>query len=270
MPEPISDSSPGILGRAVEENAVALWRSWSGREGTIYSEDRDRSFVVGGVAHPAFNHLFRLRLEGAVVGPFIERSLDPFRERGVPCFCWIDPAAALPVRAELERAGLAYSFTASGMAVPQEKIASEGSPPAGPVIEEVLDREGLKQWCTVISEGSSFAGDAAAAWLGLHSAIPFGPGTDRRHFLARLDGEPVGTSSLFFEAGVAGIYSVVVLQAHRRCGVGTALSLAALEQARASGFSFSVLVSTVMGIGLYRRLGFREYRRWEGWLWSPG
>ena len=88
-----------------------------------------------------------------------------------------------------------------------------------------------------------------------------GSGGRWRHYLGRLGGEPVATSALFFAAGVAGVYCVSTIESARRRGIGAAVTLAALREARDLGHGLAVLTSSEMGYSVYRKLGFVEYCR---------
>jgi GNAT superfamily N-acetyltransferase len=85
------------------------------------------------------------------------------------------------------------------------------------------------------------------------------------HFAATLSGRPVGETTLFLGAGVAGVYDVEVLEGFRSRGLGTALVSAALERARALGCPAAVLAATCLGLGVYERLGFRQVGRLSFW-----
>ena len=104
---------------------------------------------------------------------------------------------------------------------------------------------------------------AVYAQLGAASAAPW------RYYLGSLDGVPVATVKLFYAAGVVSVQHVMTLPEARRRGIGAALVVGALHQARLAGYRLAILTTTPVGYGLYRRLGFREYGRWSGYLWRP-
>ncbi|HEX4207488.1 MAG TPA: GNAT family N-acetyltransferase, partial [Ktedonobacteraceae bacterium] len=58
---------------------------------------------------------------------------------------------------------------------------------------------------------------------------------------------------------VACIGPVVTLPQARRQGIGAAMTLVVLREARAQEYRISVLTASPMGINIYRRIGFQEY-----------
>jgi GNAT superfamily N-acetyltransferase len=130
----------------------------------------------------------------------------------------------------------------------------------------VSDVETLKQWCHTLVvgfEGPDFMEDA---WLELWGTVGLGTQSPMSHYLGRLNGKPVATSSMFLGAGVAGIYDVVTLPEARRQGIGAAITLAPLREARALGYRVGILHASEMGFSVYHRIGFREYCRIDNYI----
>ncbi len=87
------------------------------------------------------------------------------------------------------------------------------------------------------------------------------------HFLARYQGEPVATASIYLGAGVAGLYDVVTMPEVRERGIGSALCTMALQTVRDMGYRYGVLQSSKMGYRIYQRLGFEEIGRLLHYNW---
>lgn len=75
-------------------------------------------------------------------------------------------------------------------------------------------------------------------------------------FLAYVDGEPAGTSSVCVTDEIAGIYGVATLEAFRRRGVASALTAAALQEGARKGCVIGALQPSDMGRPVYQRMGF--------------
>ena len=85
----------------------------------------------------------------------------------------------------------------------------------------------------------------------------FAADPDVRLFVARLDGQPVGTSIAIRSRDASGVYNVGTLPRARRRGVGAAVTWAAIDAGRAWGCDTIVLQSSVMGLSMYSAMGFR-------------
>jgi len=85
-------------------------------------------------------------------------------------------------------------------------------------------------------------------------------------FCARLDGAPAATSLVTRTGDSAGIYAVGTVEHARRRGLGTAVTWAAVEAARAWGCSAVVLQASELGYPVYLQMGFEpvvEYSRFQ-------
>jgi len=93
----------------------------------------------------------------------------------------------------------------------------------------------------------------------VHAQLGLGPHLPCRYYLGAFQGKPIATALLFFGAGVAALHSVVTLPEARSKGIGTAMTLAALREARRAGYRVAILTASPYGERIYRRVGFREY-----------
>ena len=89
-----------------------------------------------------------------------------------------------------------------------------------------------------------------------------------RTYLALSNGNPVGTSQLFLSKGVAGIYHVTCIPEARGQGIGSAITLAPLLEARELGYRISILQASKQGFNVYRRLGFQDFGNLSVYLWE--
>lgn len=74
-----------------------------------------------------------------------------------------------------------------------------------------------------------------------------------QHFLAVLDGQPVGTARLLPDAHIG---RVAVLASARGTGIGVLLMQAAIEAARHAGHPQAALSAQVHALAFYEQLGF--------------
>lgn len=79
------------------------------------------------------------------------------------------------------------------------------------------------------------------------------------HFLASLDGKPVGTARVLIKDDSAKIGRVCVLKEARGTYQGQALIKACLEWAQAQGLPRAMLGAQLDALGFYEGLGFTAY-----------
>lgn len=266
MAERLDDSD---LASAVEENAVEFLLAMGRTGGGDERRDGRIHWTIGGSPIGYHNAVVRADLAPEDADAAIVESQEAMRAAGVPGSWHVGPSMRPDDLGErLE----AHGFEAApepGMAADLEDVPEMGMSP-GLTVERVVDAMGMDGFEAVLAAGFG-EGPPEARWVRTtYERIGLGDDTSWRHYVGRLDGKPVATASLFFAAGVAGIYFVCTVPELRRRGLGAAISRHAMLAARELGLRTAVLGSSPMGHRVYERLGFREICPVVVYEWSPG
>jgi GNAT superfamily N-acetyltransferase len=257
MSEPLQDLADAKLVAAIEENGaeflLALGRAGGGEE----RADRSIHWTIGGSPLDYHNAVVRTDLAEDEADAAIEACIARLRAHNVPGSWHLGPATR---PADLRERLLAHGFVdgggEAGMAADLLALNEDIVPPTGLSVARVSSNEDLGEWTRTLATGFG-EGPHEAEWVGaMYHRIGLADATPWRHYLGQLDGRAVATASLFLAAGVAGIYFVFTVPDVRRRGIGAAITLAALRDARGLGCRVGVLGASRMGEPVYRRLGF--------------
>lgn len=259
---------PATIATAIEANINAYLLSFARLPGATLHEGDEAVWVDTGVADATVNAVVSARFRPDAVDAGVAAILAHFARRGRP-FTWHVGPSTQP--ADLGRALLAHGLTHSedepGMALELDRLRDAAAPPTGLTIEPVRDPRGLEDWV----DAWLFPLPPDARRRPLDTLLRRGLGDDLpwRHFVGWLDGRPVATAELFVGAGLAAVHYAVTVPEARRRGIGAALTSHALREARALGYRVAALTASPDGIGIYRRLGFREYCWFRRYEWDP-
>ena len=230
-------------------------------------EGPELTWLLTGTPTPTLNTVLRTDADPGSVDGLVEKTLAHFRAKNVPRFSWWVGSDTKPadLGQRLADHGLTYSEGPTGMALDLRELEEDSPAPAGLEIEHVQGAEGLEEWAHAAFIGLGLP--EASTGIGVELFAGLGYDLPLRSYLGTLHGEPVATSQLFLGAGVVGIYIVATVPEARRQGIGTALTLTPLRDARAMGFRIGILHASPMGLGVYRRIGFQEYCRMGHYQW---
>jgi GNAT superfamily N-acetyltransferase len=257
------------LTHAIEENEAELLLAMGRAGGGEERRDAELTWTIGGSPIAYHNAVVRAALEPGRVDAAIEQSLALMRAKGVPGSWHVGPSMRpAELGARLAAHGFVDGGPEPGMAVELDRLVAP-SPVPGLAIERVRDDAGLAAFQAVLTSGFG-EGEIEARWTcEMYRRIGLGDDVPWRHVLARLEGEPVATASLFVAAGIAGVYFVCTTPAFRRRGIGASITYAALEQARPLGLRVAVLGASEAGRPVYERLGFRAICDVHVYEWAP-
>jgi len=270
MSEFARDLSPAALIRGIEENAAELLMAMGRAGGGEQREDSTVRWTIGGSPLDYHNCVVHARLDPADADSVIAESLERMRAFGVSGSWHVGPSMRpADLRDRLRAAGFAFGGSEAGMAADLHALQAEPPASAELTIERVRDIDELSTWAATLARGFG-EGEREAHWVaGVYEQFGFQEASPWLHYLARLAGEPVGTSTMFLGAGVAGCYFVMTVPESRGQGIGAAVTLAGLHEARELGYRIGVLGSSVAGHSVYERIGFRDYCTIDMYEWAP-
>lgn len=226
--------------------------------GVADTGDGDLDLFRSGLAAPQFNGVVRVGSLDAVQ-QFATIARD--RLAGVPWWWWVGPDSPAGTSSALARHGAKEFTTIPIMVGPLDQAVDPVEPPAGLRIAAVSDPDRLRELVRTYSASMGLAPGLESDIVRIESRRR--DNADVVRLAAVLDGRVVGTTVVIAAHGVAGIFLVHVADTHRRGGVGSALTAAALRVARDRGMRSAALAASPAGEPLYRRFGFVEVSRYR-------
>jgi len=260
-------SNPALI-TAIRANLCAFFRHLGESHPADYFEDQKFARLHTPIPHPMFNLVLCSDLPADGDETFIQESIQYFRAKGTDIFTWwLEPPL---VRSDWEPALSKYGFNFSGdtpgMAVDLQALDESVQTVEGLEVRVVADEAAFKIWAHIFTLGYGLPLDwekfVFDVWgkLGFDSPI--------RNYLGYWNGQPVSTSCLFLGGGAAGIYNVATLPKARGRGIGAALTLKPLQDARAVGYRIGTLQASEMGYSVYKKLGFKHLCQMENFYLS--
>lgn len=264
----VRDCSDPRLTEIIESSWYDFFKAWGSTPyGEVYEED-ELKWVNLNV--PQTHHgVFLAKLKRENMDEKIEEAIAYFRSKKLP-FRWRigTTKSPTPLGRALEAHGFTYSGTAPGMAVELDKMNEEHSPPKNLEIRQAQNEQALRDYLWVMCPTFS-VGQFIWNWFNFEKSIGFGKDLPRRNYVGYLDGRPVSCAHMLITRGVVGIFCVATLPEVRGMGMGTALTLEPLKTARDMGFKVGVLQSSRMGLGIYNKIGFKQYCTIDQYSWKP-
>jgi GNAT superfamily N-acetyltransferase len=253
-----ADAAPETIVDAVEPN----WRAAVGAFGlastTVVRDDPDLFWFITGLPDGSFNSIMYANLAPERVDAAIDELFRLRETYDVPVGWLVGPTSRptdLPAR--LEARGLQRHVTLTPMTLALATAQVEPVPVPGLAIERVEDATTLDAWAVAEGRGFQSTGALGRGLAALRRGMGVGHGRPLYHLLGRLDGRPVATATYVLAAGIVGVFDVSTAPEARGRGIGTAMTVAALQAGRAAGYEIAFLQPSAMGRNLYERLGFR-------------
>lgn len=266
----LKDATEEELGRAVEENLIAMFRSMTSvLHGEIEESPKLGRFHTVPLS-PIFKGVFNADLPADEADSTIQETVDWFKQRNAPFFFWWTGQDSQP--ADLGERLVAHGFSifekdAPAMAADIGKLNWDNPRSADLQLRPIANDEQLLQWKHVFLDAFGIPEFAGQAWVDATRAVGIGQ-TPWQLLLGTVQDEAVCCGLLYCGAGVAGLIGLGTLPAHRKRGIGSAMQLERLRIARELGYQYAVLFASEMGYSPYLKLGFHDTgRRISRYFW---
>jgi ribosomal protein S18 acetylase RimI-like enzyme len=265
----LKDFSTSSVIDAMEINAHEAWLCFAHVLGAIVYDEPHMLWFFSGLPFHLANGIVNARFDEEHLEEILDKRLQQLAAKQVP-MAWLIGPSTRPkdLGRRIQVHGWMLGDEAPGMAIELEALDESFSSPPSLTIERSHDAETLRTWLRVMTVGSDIPEEGLTLLLELVSKHGFTDNPSVHFYLGMLAGKPVATSLLYLGGGVAGIYNVATLPEVRRQGIGSALTVVPLLQARTLGYRIGTLQSSQMGLNLYRCLGFRQYCTFHAYFWQ--
>jgi len=242
----------------------------AGHPGSVLIDGPPGTCLITGIKHFQMNGIFRNALGGDEGDGAFEEALAPFLEREMPFIWWMSPPGSPADMADrLMKKGLSHGGDCAGMSLDLAGWRVEENSTTGVLLREVESRKALDDFTIPLGTAFELPDFVVDAFTGIADKVGYGAEKHWRHFIATVEGRPAASASLMLQGSIASIWNVATLPELRRRGIGTAVTAKALREAKRAGCTRAVLISSSMGLGAYKCLGFRECCTISQFIFDP-
>jgi GNAT superfamily N-acetyltransferase len=181
----------------------------------------------------------------------IKRVKTLYEQRELPLY-WRVWSTDTPheLQSLLKASGFVLVAEVPGMSLKIDELSNGEMSCNNLIINPVQTKDDLKIWrdIAIAVNGPAFVPLADAY-------VRIGIGNQLHSYIGWIEDVPVAISSVFYGTD-AGVYNVSTLPAYRGRGIGRAITLRGLQDAKENKYEVAVLTSTEMGLPVYNRIGF--------------
>jgi predicted transcriptional regulator YdeE/GNAT superfamily N-acetyltransferase len=181
----------------------------------------------------------------------IDKAIEYFSSKNLP-FMWWSSAKIL------ETKGFQFGGILTGIALDiSQGLPSKPASSSDLRIKIVQSDSELKAFTELAANAFAMSPKATEQWLALNDSVM--KKNEQIHFMAYLNGVPVGTATLSIAPSSAGIWNLATLPEYRKHGIGGALVHAALVEAKKQDHDqvMAILMPKGMAWGLFTKMGFK-------------
>jgi ribosomal protein S18 acetylase RimI-like enzyme len=197
--------------------------------------------------------VYRLRLSPDTVERRVDEIISGIRAGEIPNGLLLGPGTTpADLAGILARKGFHIDASDPCMALDLADFHWSETPPASTQICHISAEGQVSEWARVVNLGMfGFELVSAEKFNDVYHLV------NTRFFLAYHDGAPASAAMTIRAGGVATLEFVATLEEHRRKGLGTAVTAAAMCDLRSLGVQTVTLRAEPDGVNIYKKVGFR-------------
>jgi ribosomal protein S18 acetylase RimI-like enzyme len=186
--------------------------------------------------------------------------INHFREKNLPFAWWVgfngEPNNLTKI---LEENELKKSEEELAMAIELSSFV-DFEIPQKLIIKRVDDSQAMRDYIYVITDIVPNEKNAIENFYYKAEAIIFSDNEKAELYVGYIDSQPVSTCSVFFSENVAGIFDIIASPKMRGMGIGSAMTVAAMNAALNKGYTTCILTATNDAKFLYEKIGFKSFK----------
>lgn len=216
-----------------------------------FKETSQNSLYAWGMDYVCGNGVMEYDSDRIPTEEEIDQATQYFSAKNLPFMWWTSAKV-------LETKGFQFGGILTGIALDISHDVPSTLPTSSDLKIQILQMESeLKTFTDLAADAFAMNPTATKQWLALNDSVM--KRGEQVHFMAYLNGVPVGTATLSVSPSSAGIWNLSTVPEHRKHGVGGALVHAALVEAkrRQYGQVMAILMPKGLAWGLFTKLGFQ-------------
>lgn len=269
MDKIIKNKDDRAIATAIEDNFISFRLLFSRLPNARLFKDKGFLWLDSGTSRPSWNSILKAKVHLEFFDDKIQLVLKHFLEVNRPFSCWLGyNNFSKAIQERLTSYGFIHYEESAGMAADLTDCQVKIPYVSGLKIKKLSNFNKWESHVAVCIKSFNLNNSAgqflSTIYRGVKSRIPY----PFRHYLGYIDDEPVASSLLFFNSGIAGIYFIGTIPKFRGKGIGSALTAYSMLRAKELGNRIAVLRASGMGEGIYRRLGFKDYFKFQLYLFK--
>lgn len=269
MQEILNSTSSEDLYSAMDTNMGAFWSCYGLAKGCNLQASPAVTWFYTGLQFPLFNGVPVINTDEDGVKRTVECLRERIRANPAPALWWISPLSRPEGIGELLQSyGMAPVGEVPAMAMNLEDLDDQLDTIPGFTYEKVNDADMQALWGRIAAIGNGCGTGVIEAMSQMESTIDAPSYCEQQRYIGYLDGQPVASTAMVTDAGVAGIYAVATIPEARKRGIGKYLTQMPLLEARERGYRVGILQASSAGYPIYQRLGFKDVFKYQLYLQS--